>query len=391
MFINALGLTLNPQIAHARREFSISGVRTWTVDDNGPADFHFIQQAIDAASNWDTIFVKNGIYYEHLGVNKTLTLIAESKNDSVVDAGFAEIAINITANGAWIDDLAIRNAAQNALSIFGDNNRVSGVTIYSTAQGGFPKHQTGIDIHSSRNIIEKCAIFDSQHAGIAITVSPSDGKDASGNKITGNEMARGANGIVLWDWQIPSSPSVYGNRIIGNTIHDNHNSSVGIYLHMTYGNTVAYNVILNNDGGICLDNSFSASGSGNVIHHNSFVNNTLSVIGTVESYNNAWDDGSEGNYWSDYTGIDANGDGIGDSAYILDELNRDNYPLMVVLMQGDANHDGIVNIGDVSLFALSWLSRKGESRYNSHVDFNLDGSVNISDAAMIGVNWQKRV
>ena len=45
---------------------------------------------------------------------------------------------------------------------------------------------------------------------------------------------------------------------------------------------------------------------------------------------NVWDDGypSGGNYWSDYTGTDADGDGIGDTTYIIDTTNEDRYPLM---------------------------------------------------------------
>jgi len=38
--------------------------KTWIVDDDGPADFHTIQEAINAANPGDTIFVKAGIYYD---------------------------------------------------------------------------------------------------------------------------------------------------------------------------------------------------------------------------------------------------------------------------------------------------------------------------------------
>lgn len=70
------------------------------------------------------------------------------------------------------------------------------------------------------------------------------------------------------------------------------------------------------------------SSNGNDIFHNDFSENIIQVEGS--SYN-TWDDGypSGGNYWSDYSGLDANSDGIGDSPYIIDEDNTDNYPLMV--------------------------------------------------------------
>jgi len=51
---------------------------------------------------------------------------------------------------------------------------------------------------------------------------------------------------------------------------------------------------------------------------------------TQSAYPNFWDDGypSGGNYWSNYTGVDSDHDGIGDSSHILDADNQDNYPLM---------------------------------------------------------------
>jgi hypothetical protein len=44
-------------------------------------------------------------------------------------------------------------------------------------------------------------------------------------------------------------------------------------------------------------------------------------------YVNKWDNGSIGNYWSNYNGTDANNDGIGESPYMMDVNNKDNYPL----------------------------------------------------------------
>lgn len=385
-------LTFIVQLGHSESALQASGSKTWTVDDDGPADFRTIQGAINAANDGDTVFVRRGVYYEHVNVNKTLLVIAEIRNSSIIDAGYSGTAVNVTANGVWIDDLAIRNAAQSAVSVFGDNDRISGVGIYSNTSSGFPEQQIGIEVHSSGNIIEKCEIFDSYNAGIVITVNTGAEKNTSNNVVTGNEIAYGGDGVVLLGRQITDSPSVYNNRIIGNIIHNNSSNSAGIHLYMTYRNNIAYNTLQENGEGILLEYSPSIQGfQGNTVHHNNFVNNAHNALVTTLSLNNSLDDGSEGNYWSDYSGVDANRDGIGDSPYICDESNRDNYPLIRPIIQGDANRDGIVNIKDASLVGSSWLSRRGESRYNSHVDFNMDGTINIKDIAIISVNWQKHL
>ena len=45
---------------------------------------------------------------------------------------------------------------------------------------------------------------------------------------------------------------------------------------------------------------------------------------------NQWDNGTKGNFWSDYTGIDINSDGVGDTPYNLSDVGnkKDRYPLM---------------------------------------------------------------
>jgi len=99
-------------------------------------------------------------------------------------------------------------------------------------------------------------------------------------------------------------------------------------------NTVYGNNIINNSHGIMI-----VSGSiGNTISHNNIINNTEQVYVSGEQIN-IWDLGypSGGNYWSDYNGTDLywepgqdeiGGDGVGDTAYVIDANNTDRYPLM---------------------------------------------------------------
>lgn len=86
------------------------------------------------------------------------------------------------------------------------------------------------------------------------------------------------------------------------------NSSTGIYLHTS---------------------------KENIFYHNNFINNTnqADIIG---SFNNTGDNGMEGNYWSDYAGLDLDRDGIGDDPYVVDQNNNDTYPLMGVFSDFDA-------------------------------------------------------
>jgi parallel beta-helix repeat protein len=128
-------------------------------------------------------------------------------------------------------------------------------------------------------------------------------------------------------------------RSTNNTLTQNHVSEniVGVLLSGS-ANTIYKNYIAQNEQGLFFGFE-TVNGTGNIpsdvkISHNTFVGNTRQLSGCVcKEYNlsetrHSWDDGKEGNYWSDYNGTDTNGDGIGDTAYIVDILNQDRYPLM---------------------------------------------------------------
>jgi len=107
------------------------------------------------------------------------------------------------------------------------------------------------------------------------------------------------------------------------------NNANGIALIHSDNNTIVRNIIERcTESAIWLHRS-----SSNRFHHNYFADNVQQVHIETPGYANFWDNGSEGNYWSDYeerypnvTEID--GSGIWDTPYALDENNQDNYPIV---------------------------------------------------------------
>ncbi|MEM4445143.1 MAG: NosD domain-containing protein [Thermofilum sp.] len=168
---------------------------------------------------------------------------------------------------------------------------------------------------------------------------------SSGNTIAGNKISNNYGGIGLWF----SS----GNTIAGSTIADN---GEGIGIYYSNGNTITGNKIANNkrDGIILL------SSNNNRISLNNFIDNGRQV--DSEDSVNVWDDGSRGNFWSDYKGSDANNDGVGDTPYTIDEKNVDRYPLIypygffpikVTSPYGTASGEGLYEKGSKVTISLS--------------------------------------
>ncbi len=403
--------------------------KTWTVDDDGPADFSSIQEAINAANSGDTIFVHSGTYYENVIVNKTVSLVGENKLDTIVDGKNVGTVVTVIANNVNVTGVTVRNGwgewqsgialnfvencnifeniiADNELGIalgYTNNSRILDnyvthneggiflmVSNYNIFRGNEMVENTGDfavlgenlsdfinDVDSSNTIDGKpiyywvnkrdmtvpfdagyvalvnCTLITIEwliqteavqliyttsstitnnivglslyyssnniifrnnftHSGHGIYLSGSSNNIISENDITANSMF----GILLW---VSSNNSVTGNNIAGNGYD-------GIYLYSCSNNTVAGNNLANNRGGIRF-----LWASNNHIYHNNFMNNTYPVH--TSSSVNTWDNGFEGNYWSDYEERypdvqELDGSGIWDTPYVIDENNQDNYPLM---------------------------------------------------------------
>jgi parallel beta-helix repeat protein len=288
LVISTLTLAFNIQPVKAES-------RTWTVDDDGPADFRLIQEAINSniVAEGDTVYVRNGIYYENVIVNKRVKLGAESRENTIVDGGGTGRVIEVTADGVAIHGFTIRNS-------------------------GYDVYDAGIWLSSIENSIWYNHISDNSW-GIAIE---SPWNTIGRNIISGLEHSYGSwgGGVII---------NSRDNSIVFNTIscyEDN-----GIFLHGE-GNVIKGNTFSNH-----YFSGIHVGSSGNLIYSNNFLEKAYQIWispGTV----NGWDNGypspeNGGNYWSDYKerypyASEIDSSGIWDHPYVIDENNKDNYPLV---------------------------------------------------------------
>ncbi len=211
-----------------------------------PDRYDTIQEAVNAANPGDTIIVRSGIYSENVFLNKTLTLIGEDRNATIINGGGSGNVIHVVSPNIAIMNFTVHNS--------GNNPDDSGILLFGS-------------VHTTiRNNIMR-------------------------NSNIGVHLRHGSNDTLLID------NLILNNTASGIRLADNNN------LNHIIGNT-----LMNNTVGVEIHAS-----SHNTFYHNNFIQNKVYQVQILGGVSNRWDDGVEGNYWSDYEGLDTDGDGVGDT------------------------------------------------------------------------------
>jgi parallel beta-helix repeat protein len=330
-------------------------------------------RASGSVEGTDKIVTADNVTYTFIG-NLSDSIIVERDNIIIDGNGFTIEGTSSDSEGVnlsgrtnvAIRNTQIRNFDTGVRFAFSSNNNVSGNSIENNVNGILFASSSNNNVNgnsirrnnyygvwldsSSNNSINKNNI-EYNNDGILLT-------DSSNNTLSGNHIAANWVGVHLSDSS--NYNSVSRNNITANTVNSisldsSSNNSVsgnsiannvnGMTLYSCFNNSISGNNIAeNNDYGISLDSS-----SNNTIYHNNITNN-IQVYNSVST--NTWDNDypSGGNYWSDYTGADANHDGIGNAPYIIDSENRDRYPLIALYITFDAGvwNEATYNIDVIS-------------------------------------------
>lgn len=187
------------------------------VGGSGPENYTKIQNAVENASSDDTIFVFNGTYYENVLINKSIQLVGENEENTIIDGKDGLFSISIKSQNVLIKHIKITNSSHDGIKISKNSDRTKILNcIIEKCQW------MGVFIENTENIIiDDCKFIDNLN-GIGQI-------DSNYSTINNCDFRNDQWNIIFWN-------SLF-NKILNCNINSNTESD-GIYLHGSRNNDI---------------------------------------------------------------------------------------------------------------------------------------------------------
>jgi parallel beta-helix repeat protein len=226
------------------------------VGGSGLGNYSSIQSAIDAATENCIIYVydESAPYYEHVYIDKKLTLTGENRNTTIIDGDSYGDVISVDAEEVTIHGFTIQHSGPTSLIDAGIELHADNCIIFDTCIRDNPGFSVGIYAHnSSFHEFYNNVIYNIGNEGIYI-------QNSNDNKIYRNTIHQCGHVAIVTD-------AAQDNIIEYNTMYDNY-ASISLWPD-SIKNEIRYNMIQNSN--------FSGMGiwpgaNKNYIHHNHFLN-----------------------------------------------------------------------------------------------------------------------
>jgi parallel beta-helix repeat protein len=206
---------------------------TLYVGGSGGGNYTRIQDAIDNATDGDTVFVfdDSSPYYENLVINTSISLIGEDRNTTIIDGLGENRLIRILANNVTINFFTIQNGHDGILLLssncFIKSNNIYNNTIYGISSNPHYSPTTGNII--ANNIFQ-------YNQNFALAMGGSEYCQIINNTFSDNAPKSGDD-MVVW------LTSSHNNLIIGNTFTNSNVTinRIGLCLDSSNRNVIANN------------------------------------------------------------------------------------------------------------------------------------------------------
>jgi len=357
--------------------------------------------------------------------NSVISNVTVQGNDAIKNNG---IDVLLTDNAIFSDisssynehGLTFRDSNNNDLTgIVAGHNRWNGLTFENSSSNRVSDSVFNSNTHHGVYLVDGSPYNDISN--IIANLNEDYGiymQGASYNSVSDSVFNNNSQGIQLIqdsshnnftdvDANSNSFCSVYlSNNGVGSpdfntfdNITANLNGWYGINIDGASSNTLKNSHIQNNDRddgydgyGIYLQGESLGENGPNRVYNNIFTNEhnlyLSSDVNHTTSLNTANTSGPNilggpfigGNYWSDYTGTDGDGDGFGDTPHLLDGSNQDYLPLVMPIC-GDLNRDGTIDKADLIRLLACVVTGTPVDACIGDTDGN--GHINILDVRLL--------